>query len=158
MPTQEIPSAASLFLGVGVRWVCSRDSAGTQVAARGFLHHQVGNLCWFRAKRCRAESKRDDTLTHILFNAPRHGLWKKVRSLPARRECNEHFIEFEAAAINVSFTLLASLPFCSRRNFIFLSPPFMLKFPLIIPVISYRLRNQNDWSEINMTMKNDNYK
>lgn len=98
-----------------------------------------------------------DTLTHILFSAPRRALWKKVRIMPAGRRRNEHFIESEGAAINVSFTLLANFSFCRKRNFISLSSsPFMLKLSWIIPIIRYRRRNQNGWNEIRMITENSN--
>lgn len=64
---QDIPSAILLFLVVGMRWVCSRDSAGTQLAARGFPRYKVGNLCWFWAMWWRARDGRY-TLTYILFS------------------------------------------------------------------------------------------
>lgn len=73
---QDIPSAILLFLMVGMRWVCSRDSAGTQLAARGFPRYKVGNLCWFWAKRRRARDERC-TLTYILFSTQKIWLMEK---------------------------------------------------------------------------------
>lgn len=68
--TQEVPSAALLFFGVGVRWVCSRDSAGTQKLPQGASFTTKLETCADSGPNGRAGRRaREVILWHIFYLA-----------------------------------------------------------------------------------------